>query len=110
VSTHTIAPKRGLWRDHPATPAQRSLFEPSSEKPTQASLILALLREARARGVPLPLPEILKLGVAQYSARMNELRGLGYIITNTMERSADGAVHSWYRLTFDPERDPAVTP
>jgi hypothetical protein len=40
-----------------------------------------------------PLPEILGLGIAQYSARIFELRRAGYEIENRQEGD-----HSWFRL------------
>jgi hypothetical protein len=40
-----------------------------------------------------PLPEILALGIAQYGARLFELRRAGYEIENRQEGD-----HSWFRL------------
>jgi hypothetical protein len=103
-----IHPHSALWHGHDATPAQVSLFDQpdqSAKKPTQADLILNLLRLARARGTPLPFPEILKLHVGQYNARLKELRQQGYEIKNEMTRTADGTIHSTYRLVFDPVVD-----
>ena len=54
-----------------------------------------------ARGSWVPLPEILKLGVAQYNARILELRRLGFTIENRTER-VNGARHSWFRLLNSP--------
>lgn len=97
-----------LWRDHPATPNQRSLFEKVTgrrrAKPTQADLPIAMLRERRAQRRPLELPDIMNAGIAQHRARLNELRGRGFVILNELERF-NGAVHSCHRLTFDPERE-----
>ena len=50
-----------------------------------------------ARGGEVELPEILALGIAQYNARIYELRKLGFRITNRTERIA-GVVHSYFRL------------
>lgn len=91
----------GLWRDYAATPRQKSLFR----KRTQAELLLAMLRESRASDRAVELPEILRIGIAQHSARFNELRSRGFVIENELERTADGCVLSRYRLRFDPERD-----
>jgi hypothetical protein len=54
-----------------------------------------------AHGAWVPLPEILALGIAQYNARLWELRRLGFVIENKSE-SLDGARHSWYRLVSSP--------
>lgn len=62
----------------------------------QCALILRLLCEARGAWVPLPL--ILALGVAQYNARVFELRRAGHPIENKTERDAAGRVLSWFRL------------
>ena len=107
MSTKILLPVRRLWRDHLATPAQQSLFEPSPKKATQRDLILGLLRSARAQGVPLPLPSIMRAGIAQHGARLRELRLLGYGIRNQMRRMADGTICSSYELLHDPERDAA---
>ena len=88
----------GLWRSYPAARKRGC-------KATQADVLLSMLREARAQGRPLTLPEIMAAGIAQHGARFNELRSRGFIITNKLERSSEGIVHSRYTLTFDPERD-----
>lgn len=62
-----------IWEGHPTTPAQRSQFR----KPTQKGVILGLLRQARARGESLPLPKIQETRIAQFTARIFELRKLG---------------------------------
>lgn len=97
-----------LWRHHRATPSQQSLFEKIAgrrrAKPTQADLLIAMLRERRAQSKPLELPDIMKAGIAQHGARLNELRGRGFVILNELERF-NGAIRSCYRLTFDPERE-----
>jgi hypothetical protein len=61
---------------------------------TQGAAILAEL--INARGAFVPLPEILK-HAAQYSARIHELRRMGFKIENKTE-IRDGVRHSWFRL------------
>ena len=98
----------GLWRDHPVTPRQEQLVFQSSRKRsrrTQADVIVALLREKRALGKPLELPEILAAGIAQHGARIKEIRHRGFVIRNELERSHDGRVLSRYWLEGDPEQD-----
>ena len=98
----------GLWRDHLATPRQEHLALRSSRKslrPTQAEVIIELLREKRASGKPLELPEIMAAGIAQFGARILELRHRGFHIENELERAADGRFLSRYWLRHDPERD-----
>lgn len=60
---------------------------------TQRDRVLALLKSGRE----VALPELLRLGVAQYNARILELRRMGYQIENRTERVA-GETHSWFRL------------
>ena len=97
----------GLWRDHPATPHQHQLpFTPKRKRgsrPTQADVLIGLLRSARAQRKPLELPEIMRAGIAQHGARFKEIRDQGFEIENEMERTADGAILSRYWLRFDPE-------
>src|SRR5947207_15488442 len=74
----------GLWRDQPATAKQAQLAFRSIRKrarPTQADLLIAMLREA------------------------SSLRQRGFVIENELERAADGSVLSRYWLRNDPERD-----
>jgi hypothetical protein len=66
---------------------------------TQRARILRPLIEARGGWVP--LPEILALGIAQFGARIFELRRTGFNIENKIERDDSGVVHSWYRLVKD---------
>ncbi len=61
----------------------------------QRAAILTLLMAAHGDWVP--LPQILALGIAQYNARIYELRRLGFRITNRIEE-VDGIRRSWYRL------------
>lgn len=74
------------------------------QRPTQAGLLIAKLRERRDEGKALELPEIMHLGIAQHGARMKEIRDRGFKIINELE-SVDGVLHSRYWLLFDPERD-----
>jgi hypothetical protein len=78
----------------------------STQSKTQRATILRLLIDAH--GAWVPLPEILALGIAQYNARLWELRRLGFVIENKSE-SVDGVRHSWYRLVSSPAL-PAPTP
>jgi hypothetical protein len=66
---------------------------------TQRDLILGLL--IRAAGGWVPLTAILDLRVSQYSARLHELRALGFHIENKTAR-VNGATHSWFRLASGP--------
>jgi hypothetical protein len=61
--------------------------------------ILGSLIEARGQWVP--HPQILDLGIAQYGARILELRRLGYVIENRTEHG-HGERHSWFRLISSP--------
>jgi len=61
---------------------------------TQRGRILALLIDARGE---VPLPAILALGIAQYGARIHELRALGFRIENRKER-VNGVLHTFFRL------------
>jgi len=71
------------------------------QRKTQSAALLRLLIDAHGSWVP--LPEILKLGVAQYGARIFELRRLGFIIENKSERVAGARQrHSWFRLLNSP--------
>jgi hypothetical protein len=99
----------GLWHDHATTPCQQEIAFSSSERrgrPTQADVLLSMLREARRAARPLELPEIMRAGVAQHGARFAELRERGFVIDNEMERTAR-RVLSRYWLRLDPERDGA---
>ena len=98
----------GLWRSHPATDPQRQLAFGSRSKKggraTQADVLVALLRKAQADHRALDLPEIMQAGIAQFTARIFELRERGYVIENELRRSADGRVLSRYWLRHDPEQ------
>lgn len=98
----------GLWRDHPATPRQEQLAFKSSRRstrPTQADVIVKLLRENRAVGKPLELPDIMGAGIAQHGARFNEIRSRGFVVESEVDRDGRGVVRSRYWLRYDPERD-----
>lgn len=73
------------------------------QRKSQAAALLRLLIDAR--GAWVPLPEILALGIAQYGARILELRRLGFTIENRTERVAGARQrHSWFRLIKSPAR------
>jgi hypothetical protein len=108
----------GLWRDNPATKSQQRLvLAPLASAPrgkprratpgrvTQADILKAMLRERREHGTALELYEILRTGIAQFTARIFELRQRGFVIDNELGRDLDGRVLSRYWLRFDPERE-----
>lgn len=71
-------------------------MNPASTK-TQRARILRLLMDAH--GAWVPLPEILALGIAQYNARIFDLRRLGFDVENKTETDPEtGVRHSWFRL------------
>ena len=97
-----------LWRDNPATLRQQTLAFGKRKRRktvTQADVLLQLLRAARAENRALQLPEIMRAGIAQFTARIFELRERGFVIENEMERDSEDRVLSRYWLRFDPERD-----
>jgi hypothetical protein len=64
---------------------------------------LCLARDPAAGGRPsgrwLAITEIMRLGIAQYNARVFELRRLGHYVDNWREWSDfDGEYHSWFCL------------
>src|SRR5260221_4277512 len=69
----------------------------------QSEKILGLLRAAH--GAWVPLPEILALGIAQYNARIFDLRRQGFTIENRTEVVGNER-HSWFRLV-SPSPEPA---
>jgi hypothetical protein len=69
------------------------------QRKSQSAALLRLLTDAHGSWVP--LPKVLALGIAQYNARVFELRRLGFAIENKTER-VDGARHSWFRLVNSP--------
>lgn len=74
------------------------------QRPTQTELLIAKLREARAEGRALELPEITRLGIAQHSTPLSEPRSRGFVIEKELQRNSTGRVLSRYPLRFDPER------
>jgi hypothetical protein len=67
---------------------------------TQCDKILRLLQSKQEVG----LPEILGFGIAQYNARIKELREAGHDIRNRT-KLVDGVKHSWYRLVDKTEQE-----
>ena len=65
------------------------------ERINQRQKLLQLLRENCGEWVG--LPKILDLRISQYSARVHELRKLGYRIENKTQHH-NGQVWSWFRL------------
>jgi hypothetical protein len=63
----------------------------SRQKFRQRDRLLDLLKRRHLQWIP--LPDILALGIAQYNARIYELRRIGYGIENKQEGD-----HSWFRL------------
>ncbi len=87
---HFCAPENTTVRNASAAFVQRK---------SQRAAVLRLLIDAHGSWVP--LPQILALGIAQYNARILELRRLGFVIENKTERVND-ARHSWFRLVNSP--------
>lgn len=54
------------------------------------------------------LPEILTLGIAQYNARIYDLRNEGITIENRWE-IIEGVKHSWFRYIPAPEKQLSFT-
>ena len=81
---------------------------------TQRERLLKLLRENSEQWVG--LPRILDLRISQYSARVHELRKMGYCIENRIEHHNE-QVRSWFRLVLpkvqenllEPEPEPKRT-
>ena len=98
----------GLWQNHPATPHQQALFPKAQRKrhgkPTQADVLITMLREARSENRALELPAIMQAGIAQHGARFNEIRSQGFAVRNEIDRQR-GAVRSCYWLDYDPEQE-----
>ena len=102
----------GHWLNHRATFRQERLAFGKRQKrnrPTQADVLVQLLREKRAEGKALELPEIMALGIAQHGARLKEIRARGFVIENELEHDPTTAVvRSRYWLRLDPEREGAI--
>jgi hypothetical protein len=64
-----------------------------------------MLRDARASGRALELPEIMRAGIAQHGARLREIRERGLVVENELDRDTAGIVRSRYWLRHDPELD-----
>ena len=75
---------------------------------TRVQKVIALLRAHKNRRVP--LPQILHAGGAQFGARLKEIRSLGYIVENQMERTPDGEIHSWHVLRAEPGESVSLFP
>jgi hypothetical protein len=69
---------------------------------SQRDQLCSLLSASLGQWVP--LPTILALGIAQFGARILELRRSGYSIRNKTEHR-DGKVLSWYRLESEPTQE-----
>jgi hypothetical protein len=69
---------------------------------TQCDQLLSVFVASLGQWVP--LPTILALGIAQFGARILELRRSGYTIRNKTEYR-DGKVLSWYRLELEPTQE-----
>ena len=65
-----------------------------SDRATQKARILSLLQSRRM----IALPELLDLRIANYRARLSELRKDGYDIVCWRENRHDGQVHTRYEL------------
>src|SRR3990172_12175058 len=63
---------------------------------SQRNRIYALLKENEGRRVS--LSTILDLRIANYRARISELRQEGHTILCEKQRQDDGSIHSWYTL------------
>ena len=72
---------------------------------SQRERLLRALRDARADGRPVTVPEILAMGIAAFGRRISELRQLGCVIRNRMRRGKGGKIHSDYHLVFDPWKE-----
>jgi hypothetical protein len=76
-----------------------SLPRNESRSPQRARLLRELID---ARGGEVPLTRILALGIAQYQARLFELRDMGFCIPPPRIETINGQRHSWYRLVSGP--------
>ncbi len=78
----------------PATATAAELRRRKGSRCQQVKL-LALLQEHTGDWVP--LPAILRLGIAQYNARILDLRRQGHDIRNK-NKWVEGTRHSWFGL------------
>lgn len=76
-------------------------YHNNMSNPSQADRIKNFL-SARA-GQWVSLKEILELGIAQYNARLFELRREGLLIENKTKK-VNGQIQSWYRYIPDGQR------
>jgi hypothetical protein len=101
-----ISPLKGESSTVLASEHSRSLD--CNRRPSQRDRLLEFLRSRN--GAWVPLPEILDLHIAQYGARLHELRKAGFIIESRQEGSS-----SWFRLlgftapASAPKREPQFT-
>lgn len=84
-----------LFTEPPMSKATARRIDAFEKKLNQCDRLYALLLAHRGDWVP--LPEILALGIAQFGARILELRRRGFVIENRRE-NVGKEVHSWYRL------------
>lgn len=75
----------------------KKAMSPVKQRQTQRQRLRELFEQREAEWIP--LPEILSMNIAQFGARLKELRDIERMhIENRMEHK-DGAVWSWYRYT-----------
>ena len=72
--------------------------EETPTRNSQATRVLNLLLSKEW----VTLPEIMDLRIANYRARISELRRKNYNIVNRTERTPDGTLHSFYRIEGRP--------
>jgi hypothetical protein len=77
----------------------------TDDRATQRARLLGEL--IQAKGAEVSLRQILGLGIAQYGARIYELRKLGFRIINRTER-VEGQTRSWFRLENNNEQLPLI--
>jgi Helix-turn-helix domain len=76
---------------------------------TRGAEILRVFVDAQPSWVP--LPQILALGIAQFNARIFELRRRGFTIENRTETDSETDTrHSWFRLVNPPASCPPADP
>jgi len=67
----------------------------------QKDKLMALFEKKPSQWIP--LPEILQLGIAQYNARIYDLRREGYKIDNMLIRVANGERHTAFK--YEPRKE-----
>ena len=92
----------GAWWDYRRAQPRFRHKSCRIRRPTQADVLLAILRYARANDRAVELPDLMCAGILQHEARLDELRAQGFVVVHKRDRH-DGAMRSRYRLTFDPE-------